>query len=385
MTLPLRSVSWLLGLGFALVAGASLAVHFVMLWSGHEFIFGIGPALDIRGRRNIVAWVTSIGYAMAAATASSVYLVARRGRGAGPLLWLSVAGLCLALSLAPPSASAPARTWADNAAARVVVVRLCEWAGAVLLCDAAIRALLGACRGRLRIARTTAGSALRADRVFVTCLSITATLLVVSTASAGGQLGIWPGDERIYRFLYVDFEGNLPSWFSAMLLFACALAAALVACAGREARQPRWRTWAVISVGLLALSCDEAASLHELLTTPFRSLLHDAPAFRYPLILPGAAAVAIAASGLWKFYGELPRDSRRSLLSASAVFLVGALGVETAGGWFDPEVHGESLTYVGLATLEEGCEMVGVSGTLHGILRHFERHVGPVTLLLDES
>jgi hypothetical protein len=62
------------------------------------------------------------------------------------------------------------------------------------------------------------------------------------------------------------------------------------------------------------------------------------------------------------------------------VFLGGVLGFETVGGWFDPVLFGDSAAYLALTTAEEACEMAGVTGALHAMLRHFERHAGPLTL-----
>jgi len=83
-----------------------------------------------------------------------------------------------------------------------------------------------------------------------------------------------------------------PAIAFAVLLLACAAVAAVVAATVRGPHLSDWRYWMLMSVALVALSADEAASLHELLVGPLRALVGGSPWLRYPLILPGLGVVA---------------------------------------------------------------------------------------------
>ena len=89
----------------------------------------------------------------------------------------------------------------------------------------------------------------------------------------------------------------------------------------------------------------------------------------------GAAVVVFG-----RFVRRLPAETQRAIVVGGGVFLFGALGLETIGGWFDPVLHGDSVRYVLLATAEEACEMTGVTIVLVGLLRYIEQHVGVIEI-----
>jgi hypothetical protein len=188
-----------------------------------------------------------------------------------------------------------------------------------------------------------------------------------------------------YRFLFVDFEGNLPTWFSAILLLSAGLVAAVVSVAERSRERGASWYWVLMAVGFVALSADEAASLHELLVTPLRALVGGTPWLRYPLIIPGTAAAGAAVVVFGRFVRRLPAETQRAIVVGGGVFLFGVLVLETVGGWYDPVLHGDNLPYVLLATAEEACEMTGVAIVLVGLLRYIEQYVGVIDIhIIDD-
>jgi hypothetical protein len=107
-----------------------------------------------------------------------------------------------------------------------------------------------------------------------------------------------------------------------------------------------------------------------------RGLVGGSSWLRYPLIIPGIAAVLAGALVFGRFLGSWPRAIRRRFLAGGGLFLLGALGLETVGGWFDPVLHGPSVSYLLLATLEEGCEMIGAIIMLRALLGHLAHGAG---------
>jgi hypothetical protein len=68
------------------------------------------------------------------------------------------------------------------------------------------------------------------------------------------------------------------------------------------------------------------------------------------------------------FLARLPARTRRLLLTAGAVYVGGALGVESISGW-QAAAHGEhNLGYHLIVTLEELCEMMGVVLFIYALL-----------------
>ncbi len=162
---------------------------------------------------------------------------------------------------------------------------------------------------------------------------------------------------QLYLRFDLDSEGNLPSYFSALLL--------LLACAGLSAwiardetrTNGRWAWhWWLVAAGFAYLSIDEAAELHELLNMPVRYVLETwqthAAWTLVALVVLGLALLFLAS-----FLRAMPARLRRMLAVAAAVYLGGAVGVEVAGGQLDKA----TLLYEVSVSLEEGLEMTGAA------------------------
>ncbi|HEX5878718.1 MAG TPA: hypothetical protein VF468_10405 [Actinomycetota bacterium] len=117
------------------------------------------------------------------------------------------------------------------------------------------------------------------------------------------QVAAWKAFMRLFD---VNSEGNVPSWFSSMLLMGCALVAALLAALVRRAGGRDARCWAGLAVILSLLSLDEAVALHERLGGPAGEVLGDAT--RGPLhfawVVPGAVALEAAAGMVLESQGD---------------------------------------------------------------------------------
>lgn len=209
-------------------------------------------------------------------------------------------------------------------------------------------------------------------------LGLVVTVVAASAASVlavSARLHFGERAETVYRLLNVDFEGNLPTWISAVLLLLSAGAAGLLAAVGRHAGERQWRAWALLAA-VVALSADEAASLHELMVEPLRALVGGTPWLRYPLIVPGLIVVAAGALVFGRLFATFDLGVGRSFYRGVGLYFLGALVLETAGGWFDPTVHGENAAYVALSTLEEACEMMGAALVFVALMRHAQRARG---------
>jgi hypothetical protein len=213
------------------------------------------------------------------------------------------------------------------------------------------------------------------------CLAwLVALVVTASLAAVAARRSLGPDVDAIYRTLNVDFEGNIPTWFSTLLLLACGVLGGIVAAARQQSGDALWQHWAALSALFIGLSADEAASFHELLVEPLRSAFRGNRWLWFPLVVPGSVAAAIVCVAFQRFVRTLPSETRRACVAGALLYLAGVLVLETMGGWFDPVRYGESWIYVVLSTLEEGLEMGGIVVILVGWLRYVERVVGPVRL-----
>jgi hypothetical protein len=187
-------------------------------------------------------------------------------------------------------------------------------------------------------------------------------VVILTLASATGQLvaltwGFDP-DDGLVRYLNVDREMNLPTWYSASALVLASLLLGLIAADHGVPTQDRVN-WAGLAVIFTGLSLDETTALHERTAEPVRQLLH-ADRF-FPLwIIPGVLFVLVVGLVCLPFMRRLPRATRRRFLVAGAIFVVGAVVIELFGG-IHASLHGKANGwYVALATVEEHLEMLGV-------------------------
>ncbi|MEI5098119.1 hypothetical protein RB200_05085 [Streptomyces sp. PmtG] len=196
-----------------------------------------------------------------------------------------------------------------------------------------------------------------ARRVLWLATGATAFLLFADLATrAYNHYDAIPG---VRRFVNVDVEANLATWWNSTLLLAVtgmALTAALLS--GRDARPGRL-SWLGLAAATALLSIDETASLHERLGEVGKSWKEWAGGSlpTHAWVLPGAllAATGTVCAVLWA--RKLPRDLRFGLLGALAVYLGGALVTEAFNGWALENGH---RTVLMLGTLvEEGLEMGG--------------------------
>lgn len=174
----------------------------------------------------------------------------------------------------------------------------------------------------------------------------------------------------------LDAEGNLPTFYSTVLLLACAALLAIVAGHARRHGDADATRWAVLAAGFLFMAIDEFAKVHELLDAPVQSLLGEAAHgwLLYAWVLP--YALAVLALGAWylPFLLRLPPDTRLRFCIAGAIYVGAALGIEFLEG-MQAEAHGEdSLGYALLTTVQEVLEMTGLILFVDALLRHVAAH-----------
>lgn len=203
-------------------------------------------------------------------------------------------------------------------------------------------------------------------------------LLAVSLAAealkygAGWHLG---SGERIVN---VAMEGSIPTWFSFLLMLACAFWCAAVG--GALSRALHARTWRLLAGLFTCMSIDEAAALHERAVQPMRALLDSPRVLNYAWVVPGAVAVIAIAVMLRGWTRALPPATRRAFVRAAVVFLSGALLVEALGGWYAAVWGRANFGYAVFTTIEEGGEMTGLAMFLVALLRHADAVHGSLWL-----
>ena len=215
-----------------------------------------------------------------------------------------------------------------------------------------------------------------------------AALLLV-LASITGQLTKYVlGHDFVYGLIhlfYVDYENNIPSYFSASLLLLAALLLALITALKKAAHAAYGFQWALLSFTFLYMAIDEAASIHELLIGPMRGLLGQQAGgiFFFAWVIPGIAVAMVFGLSYLKFLLHLPAKTRGRFVIAATLYLGGAIGMELIGGRY-ADLHGmENLAYSMTATVEESLEMAGVIVFIYTLLNYIADNYQEIRLRLD--
>ena len=208
-----------------------------------------------------------------------------------------------------------------------------------------------------------------------------ATTLFLLSASIAGQLAKYALGEQAYRFnrlFYVDFEGNIPTFFSSILLILASILLWFITILKKSSQDSYRHYWATLAFIVLFMAVDEAVGLHEMLDKVRWVPGHrKGGIFHYGWVLFGMAMVMAVAISYLKFFFALPARTRMQFFTAAAVFVGGAIGTEILGGNYSASHGGEgSLQFSLFATVEEGLEMTGVilliNALLHYLIDHYD-------------
>jgi hypothetical protein len=221
-------------------------------------------------------------------------------------------------------------------------------------------------------------------RTLIRTLLVCMSLLVM--AGLAGQISRWQfGHDYVFGFVRefdLNQENNVPTWFSTICLFLCAIA--LVAIALAERRKKGGAYWFGLAGTFVLLSLDEAASFHESLTDPVGAAVHAGGIFQFAWVIPGGLFALGVLLVCWRFLGLLPAETRRQFLVAGFIFCSGCLGMEMIDGRYF-SLHGRDFTYALMGILEEWLEMLGEILFLRSLLAYLANYVGSVTLRLRSS
>lgn len=223
----------------------------------------------------------------------------------------------------------------------------------------------------MAVSRRTPTLSVEPVRVTRVLAAIMAVLVLLS--SAGQVIKFTTGHDYAKGFIplfHVATEGNVTTYFSALLLLSAAGLLAWIGWRERE-RGGRFAThWLGLAAIFVYLSIDDAAALHEKAIIPVRQLLDTGGVLYFAWIIPAGILLAVLAVLYLRFYLELPGRSRRLFGFAALLFVGGAVGMEMLGGMHYEQHGDQTVVYSTLTTIEETMEMAGIIVFIHGLLVH---------------
>lgn len=176
----------------------------------------------------------------------------------------------------------------------------------------------------------------------------------------------------IGRWLDMNSESSLATWYNVSLLVLVAAAAAL-ASAAQSDRRDRW-AWGTLAVLVGLLSVDEKIQVHERL--PALIGMRTGSLSTHEWLVPGGVLAGLGVIALVLLMRHLDRRVRRGMLLALMVYATGALVVEGLTGLAVRTLPIEHPIRVGVPVwelIEESLEMFGCIIAFAVVLSHLER------------
>jgi len=175
---------------------------------------------------------------------------------------------------------------------------------------------------------------------------------------------VWGETNRplLYSLFNMDWEGNVPTLFSAMNLFFSALLLLYLS----KVEQNNGGCWHFhyLSLGILFLflSYDEIWSLHEKISGMLSRYLHTQSLLTLGTVLFAMILLPSLVVFFWRLLLALPRRIALEMILCAVIFLMGAVGMEMVSiGYAQAQGTKADLKYQMLAIIEETLEMVGVA------------------------
>ena len=181
------------------------------------------------------------------------------------------------------------------------------------------------------------------------------------------------------RLFDVYGEGNVPTFFSALLLFSGSVLLTIVAFAKKNGRY--FAHWLGLAAIFLFLSLDESSHIHESMELGMRKLFDASGFFYYAWVIPYSVFAAAVFVLYLSFLQHLPPATKILFFAADLIYVGGAIGLEMAAGKYEDVTHiSADRVHIALASVEELMEMTGTIIFIYAVLSYLETEVGSLSI-----
>jgi hypothetical protein len=193
--------------------------------------------------------------------------------------------------------------------------------------------------------------------------------------------------DRFTHWFDVNAEASIPTWYSAITLFAVSVMLGVIALAARRRGRPFVLQWTLLAIGFALLSLEEVIGVHSQATKVLRRAMDatDGPALLIGLGLLGVVVLAVAVALFGRWFMAMPRRWRILFAIGGLAYLAGVLGSDAVGDYLASSFGEGSLLYILVLTIEEALEMTGVLIFIVLLLEYIARSVGPVTVVARDG
>lgn len=193
---------------------------------------------------------------------------------------------------------------------------------------------------------------------------------------------------KLYNLFYLDNEMNFPTFFSVLLMLACAVLLVIIGIEDQVKKNKYFRHWYFLAFGFFFMAGDDFMLLHEKLMNPMNKLFginRISEFLTFSWIVPYFVIVVILAVSYFRFVRDLPKRSKILFMAAGFVYLFGIFAMEMIGGYIKKTYGFETREYVVVSTIEEFLEMSGLIFFVYGLMDHINRQVSQIKLVFGSE
>jgi hypothetical protein len=179
-------------------------------------------------------------------------------------------------------------------------------------------------------------------------------------------------DHEGYLWVLLDSESNPSTWFSSVVLLVAGGSALVCRLVDREAHE---RFWAIVGAVLVAMSFEEVAQVHELVSGNLSSGLEDASPLTAAWVLPALVGLVILVIVVRAAAPRAERQLMWGLAVGTVLFAIGAMGFEVLNSediLFGDAARDERRVLV-IATIEENLELIAGLVLARTVVKHLLR------------
>ena len=212
----------------------------------------------------------------------------------------------------------------------------------------------------------------------------TAFLLIINLA--GIFTRIYTDNSYLEQFTLLfdfDYERNIPSFFSTILLFTSALLLLTLTMSIKERGEHFY--WMGLTAIFFFLTIDEFASIHEELIPIVRNSLGTSGYLHFAWVIPYGVGVLVIGAIYLRHLLRLPAAVRNLLVISAILYVGGALGFEMLGAKLADHSGIKTLSYAMLYTIEESLEMLGISVFIFALLKYLDVQNEAISLMIGKT
>lgn len=186
----------------------------------------------------------------------------------------------------------------------------------------------------------------------------------------------------ILRNLFnVDYEKNIPTLFSYLILLLSSILLALIAWIKKNTQDKKYNFWWIMSGLFLFLATDEILESHEYLAIVLRKTFNLSGIFWYGWVIPFGILIIVLIFSFYRFiFHYLPSETRNKFIIAGTIYIGGSLFMEMAGAYYYTTKGHANMKWIFLTSIEEGMEMFGAVYFFYALLEYFNNYIGSVTI-----